>query len=479
MPTTRPLRSPRRRPGTELAAASPLSAAERDALNTRLGLLLAASTPAVMERDRSVSSSRLIETEASHEMENALERLRLSEQLARVRVEAVERRARLQSAVAQLLEMQPDELAASPCDVLGRLVLLLVPSLADFARIDLLGEDGTLAAAAVHGARNGWLPDGAPAVVGPVARSGVPMVIADVAEELDAAIGLPDGARSVACLPMRARGRTAGVLTLATCGPVRGLDADDVRLAEEIARAAAVALDNARLFVQAQSQARCREQALAAVSHEMRSPLQVISIASGALLRAWPADTALLPERRQIAVIAQSADRMRRLAGDLLDLAQEDAGCFSVSPEPVRVGVLLQGALEVYRPLAEQKGVRLAVAPFPTLTAMVDEQRVHQVFANLIGNAVRHTPAGGEITLSATAEAGVVRFSVRDTGAGIAPENLPHVFERFWRAENTRGGAGLGLAISRAIVQAHGGSIAAESRPGQGTTFSFTLPLAD
>ncbi|HYR11607.1 MAG TPA: HAMP domain-containing sensor histidine kinase, partial [Longimicrobium sp.] len=257
-----------------------------------------------------------------------------------------------------------------------------------------------------------------------------------------------------------------------------GLDADDVRLAEDVARSVAVALDNARLFVQAQAEARCREQALAAVSHEMRGPLQVISIASGALLRSWTTDPALAPERRQIAVIADSAERMRRLTADLLDLSRVDAGHFSVTPEPVRAGVLLHGAAEVYRAMAGQKGITLTVESAPAVTAMVDEQRVHQVLANLIGNAVRHTPSGGTIALSAEAADGQVRFSVADSGAGILPENLPRVFERFWTGGKCRGCAGLGLAISRAIVEAHGGTMTVDSQPGQGATFTFTLPLA-
>jgi two-component system sensor histidine kinase BaeS len=109
---------------------------------------------------------------------------------------------------------------------------------------------------------------------------------------------------------------------------------------------------------------------------------------------------------------------------------------------------------------------------------MVDEQRVHQVFANLVANAVRHTPAGGTITLAAQAVDGRLELSVADSGAGILPENLPRVFERFWTSGKCRGCAGLGLAISRAIVEAHGGTMRAESLPGQGATFTFTLPLA-
>lgn len=455
MRTTRRSRSSRH--AADSFGAVPMALAAREILQARLGLYLlnptlrrVLDTPgAGPVRDRSVS----------HET---------------VRVEALERHARLRSAVGDVLEVSPDALAAGASEVLSRLGCLLVPALADFVRMDLLREDGTLeAGAVVHNgpARcDGWMPDGAPVLAERVAREGAAVIPAGDA--------MPEGFRAFACLPLRARGRTLGVLSLGTTGAARGLAAEDLRLAEDVARSTAVALDNARLFAAVQAEVRCREQALAAVSHEMRGPLQVISIASGALLRAWPADASLAPERRQIAVIADSAERMRRLTTDLMDLSRADAGQFPVSPEPVRVGVLLHSALEVYRPLAEQKGITLTVSPFPTLSALIDEQRVHQVFANLIANAVRYTPAGGTITLSAQAEDGQVRFSVADSGAGISPENLPRVFERFWSGAKCRGCAGLGLAISRAIVQAHGGEMTVHSQPGQGATFTFALPLA-
>ena len=464
MRTNRRSRPSRR--AAELAAVTPRSASPRDARHARLGLLL---TSAAMD-DAQPGSAALRDPE----------RRRLSGQRARLRVEALERRVRLTASVSRLLETTPEALGECTPMVLTRLATLLVPALADLVRIDLVREDGTLEPAAVvhDGTWLGWIPDGAPALVEHVARGGRSVLVANLAGCGEAGAGLPGGLRDLACVPLQARGQVLGVLTLATVGAAHGLDGDDVRLAEEIARAAAVALDNARLFVQAREEARCREQALAAVSHEMRGPLQVISIASGALLRAWPADAALLPERRQIAVIAQSAERLRRLAADLLDLSRVDAGHFAVAPEPVRAGALLQGAIEANRSIAEQKGVALSASSSPALAVLADEQRVQQVFANLIGNAVRFTPAGGAVTLSAESAEGGVRFSVTDTGAGIAPQHLPRVFERFWSAGKCRDCAGLGLAISRAIVEAHGGGIGVESQPGQGATFTFTLPLA-
>lgn len=469
MRTTRRTRPARRRDAVaEPFAAAPLFVAreilQAMAADPVLRRLLDAGKPALSVEDVAESRDRSV----------ANDRMRLAEHQAQVRADALERRYQLLASVNGVLEVSPQALAEGASDVLSRIGCLLVPALADYLRVDLLSDDGVLEmGAVVHNGparAGGWMPDGAPELAERVARLGTAVIAGgDV---------LPAGFGAFAGLPLRTRGRTLGVMTLGTTAAFRVLDADDLRVAEDVARALAVALDNARLFQEAHAEARCREQALAAVSHEMRSPLQVISISSAALLRAWPADPSLQLERRQIALIAEQADRVRRLAADLLDLSRVDAGHFSVSPEPVRVGALLHSASEVYRPLAEQKGITLAVSPFPALSAMIDEQRVHQVFANLIANAVRYTPAGGTITLSAQAEDGMVRFSVADSGTGIAPENLGRVFDRFWTGGKCRGCAGLGLAISRAIVQAHGGAMSVQSQSGQGTTFTFTLPLA-
>ena len=230
----------------------------------------------------------------------------------------------------------------------------------------------------------------------------------------------------------------------------------------------------------AESGGESREGLLALVSHDLRNPLHVISIASGALLRAWAATgDEHAAERVQLATIAQSADRARRLVADLMDAAQQDSGTFGVCPQPLPVSTLVHRAAEAHRPLADEKGVSIEVGALPSTLAMADEHRVYQVFSNLIGNALRFTPAGGSVTLSAAVEGDAVRFSVADTGSGIAADDLPRIFERFWRGSRCGAGAGLGLSITRSIVEAHGGRAWAQSEPGQGATLSFTLPLAD
>jgi signal transduction histidine kinase len=148
-----------------------------------------------------------------------------------------------------------------------------------------------------------------------------------------------------------------------------------------------------------------------------------------------------------------------------------------VEPVPIEVGQVVHDAVEALSELAAHKGVALSAVVEPRLPRVpADRERVMQVLANLGGNAVKFTPAGGAVELRAEREADAVRVSCTDTGPGIAAEDLPHVFDRFWQARSTRrAGAGLGLAIAKGIVEAHGGEITAESTPGEGSTFSFTL----
>ena len=225
---------------------------------------------------------------------------------------------------------------------------------------------------------------------------------------------------------------------------------------------------------------RWRDQALATVAHDLRSPLSGISLAAESLLRGMPADAEHTPERMLVGAISHAADRMRHLVTDLLDAARLDCGAIPVSPRSADLGGLLRDAVDAHRLQAHDGGIALEIASVPPCMVMADERRVAQVFSNLVGNALAHTPGGGRVTLSAERRGGEVRVLVSDTGRGIAAADLPRVFERFWRAADARGrGAGLGLSIARGIVEAHGGTLHAESKPGQGTTMVFTLPLAE
>ncbi|HEX2190994.1 MAG TPA: ATP-binding protein, partial [Longimicrobiaceae bacterium] len=426
------------------------------------------------------------------------EQLLMLEQAARARAELAERRASVLAYASELLHSAFDATPEELRGILASLAHLVVPSLADYCRIDEVQPDGSvLRVALVHTgpARQeppGLLPPDAPVGDHPVlrvVRGGEPVVVPEVGgaqlaelfgsrAERDA---VPERMRSLMVVPLGARGRTLGALMLATSGSRRRYGREDLVFAHDMARRVALELDNVRLFRQAETAARRRDEVLAVVSHDLRNPLSVISFSSEVLLRAWADETERVGERKQLEGIHLSTQRMRRLIDDLLDVARVDAGELSVDPAPVQVGRLLLDALELHAPLAEEKAILTRVriaADAPPVRA--DADRVLQVLSNLLGNAIRFTPRGGGITVGADVEEDVVRFSVSDTGPGIPEEHLPHVFDRFWRAQRSRRqGAGLGLAIARGIVEAHGGRIWAESTPGEGSVFRFTLPRAD
>jgi signal transduction histidine kinase len=175
---------------------------------------------------------------------------------------------------------------------------------------------------------------------------------------------------------------------------------------------------------------------------------------------------------------------LNRLVADLQELAQAEAGQIRLLRQPSSLPLIIEQATTILRPQADAKEIYLAVDVPPDLPPVdVDPERVGQVLRNLLNNAAAHTPSGGSITVRAAPQAERVAVSVCDTGAGIAAEHLPYVFDRFYRADRSRarqtGGAGLGLAIVRQLVAAHGGDITVESEPGRGSTFTFTLPIAN
>jgi signal transduction histidine kinase len=170
---------------------------------------------------------------------------------------------------------------------------------------------------------------------------------------------------------------------------------------------------------------------------------------------------------------------MRRLVADLLDAVRIQSGRLTLDFESVTLGSIVDQAEEMGRPLAAERHIQLeAHATDRNVRLRVDRARVQQVLGNLLGNAVKFTSEGGRVVLDGRVENGGAVFRVRDTGVGIAPERLPHVFEQFWQGEaGDHRGVGLGLAIAKAIVEAHGGSIAVESTVGKGSTFSITFPI--
>lgn len=228
----------------------------------------------------------------------------------------------------------------------------------------------------------------------------------------------------------------------------------------------------------AEAAVRARDEVLRIVAHDIGNSLSAVKIHAMVLERTLPADGA--EARKRTEAIRHLTQQMDRLRQDLLDVAAIEAGRLSFEPVEVGLGEIVDDVLGGVAGMADEQALELrseVPADLPALWA--DRERIHQVLGNLVGNAVKFTPPGGRVVVAARAEGGEARVSVADTGPGIPPEHLPHVFDRFWQARSTRrAGAGLGLAIARGIVEAHGGAIGVESQPGRGTTFHFSLPLA-
>jgi PAS domain S-box-containing protein len=250
------------------------------------------------------------------------------------------------------------------------------------------------------------------------------------------------------------------------------IDEDLFEVLAMLAAMVATAVNDADLYARAQRALRARDEVLAVVSHDLRGPLSVIEMGTNTLLRG--------DERREDVVLRlrRAGRRMQVLIRDLLDVSAIEAGRLRMEPAAQAVGPLVSEALEQVRPLAEEKHIGLtADVAIPTARLVCDRGRIVQVFANLLGNAIKFTNDGGSVTVKVVEDGDTVRFGVTDTGCGISEDQLPHVFDRYWQGGRSgAGGVGLGLAIARGIVEAHHGTIHAESTRGQGSTFVFDLP---
>jgi signal transduction histidine kinase len=223
---------------------------------------------------------------------------------------------------------------------------------------------------------------------------------------------------------------------------------------------------------------RLRRDLVANVSHELKTPISALR-AHLENLR----DGVERPDPETLEVMLSQSERLGRLVDQLLDLSRIESGELRLNRSPVPLHALVREVLSEIEVARADRGVRMSDAvPDDLPPVIVDPERVHQVLFNLLDNAVRYTPPGGVVTVSAHAINGSCEIAVTDTGPGIAPEHLPRLFDRFYRADAARsrgdGGTGIGLAIARSMVEAHGGHIRAESRLGRGSVFTFDLPVA-
>jgi PAS domain S-box-containing protein len=423
---------------------------------------------------------------------------------ARVRARDTHRLiAAISALLASTLETMPqDPDGGTRSPVLGRAADLVVAVLDGFCVVDVLSDDGQSiwTVAASHADRDKQeilrsaltsrsIPSDAEPGLGRVVRAGRPEIHASIAGDVDlvrflgidaASSAFAFGVHSVLCVPLVAGGRIYGALTLGREAGRSAYDVFDHAVAEDIAGRIAGAIDASTQYHRAQRAVRLRDDVFAIVTHDLKSPLATILASAEIMLRS-PGDAA--PEgmslRRYALSIHRAGKRMHRLINDLLDAAAIETGHLTLQHGYCAADDLVREAAELFRLEAAQKSITLSTPAPEPIPILCDFERILQVFSNIIGNALKFTPGGGSIAVTASPEEGRVRFAVSDTGQGIPPEHLPHVFEQYWRGpERHRESSGLGLYIARGIVESHGGRIWAESLPGAGSTFFFTLPAA-
>ncbi|WP_159815659.1 ATP-binding protein [Pseudomonas sp. 18058] len=247
-------------------------------------------------------------------------------------------------------------------------------------------------------------------------------------------------------------------------------------------RRSALENDLARQVCREQEAVRARDELVAVVSHDLRNPMTVISMLCGMMQKAFSSDGPHTSRRISTAIdtMQQAAGRMNTLLEDLLDTSKIDAGRYTITPQKLDVGQMFEEAQSLLAPLAIDKDISISFEADADLSIHGDPERLFQVLSNLIGNAIKFTPRLGTVGVRAKSVGDEIVFTVRDSGEGIPKENLPHVFDRYWTVKDGNPtGTGLGLYITQGIVEAHGGRIVAESEPGQGSEFRFTVPRLD
>ena len=418
----------------------------------------------------------------------------------RLRAQAAQERNRQQ---AIFLSRMSATFATSlePKQILTSLVNLSVPSFADWSAVDLRqpgGQIERLALLHVEPAkvkliallRERYENPESPTSPVAVIRTGAATIALNITDAMlvDMANGDVERLRllrslalaSYLCLPLRVHGRTIGAVTMAMAESGRHFDDDDVRIAEDAASRAALAVDNARAYEQLQAANQLKDEFLATLSHELRTPLNAI-LGYARMLR-----SGILKEERKgqaLETVERNATSLTQMVEDVLDVSRIAAGKIRLHVQPVDLAVVLRDALATITPAAEAKGVRLESILEPEVGPVSgDPDRLQQVIWNLLSNAVKFTARDGRVQLRLQQVDSHVEVSVSDTGIGIREDFLPHLFERFRQGDSTttrlHGGLGLGLAIARRIVELHGGRIVALSPgEGKGSTFRVELPV--
>jgi PAS domain S-box-containing protein len=385
---------------------------------------------------------------------------------------------------------------------LRSLASLAVSHLSDYCAVDVVNQEGELVqVAVVHQDPNKAFlaqelrarlddPDSSTSAQW-VLKNGIASFFPEITDDMIVATAKGDrdrmegiralGLTSFMAVPMTAHDRIHGVLTLATAESLTRYTEEDLRLAEDVASRAALAIENALSHEQLQSADRVKDEFLATLSHELRTPLNAV-LGYARMLR-----TGAIPDHKSaqaLEVIDRNAAALAQIVEDLLDVSRIVSGKTRLQLQPTDVVKVVKNAVATVTPAADAKGLKLETA-FSTLHGSIsaDPNRLQQVIWNLLSNAVKFTPRGGRVQVRVAPMDDNAEIVVSDTGVGILREFLPHIFERFRQADSgaarRHGGLGLGMAIARHLVEMHGGTIHAESGGrDKGATFSVTLPMS-
>lgn len=437
----------------------------------------------------------LLAAQAAISVENAL--LLSKERAARTLAEEAERRAAF---LAEAGELLGESLLYE--ETLARLGQLCVRSLADWCVVDLVRKDGSLQRVAlVHRdparaplleeLRDRYPPHrGSPHPSVQALRSGEPLLLAELPDELLGRVTVDErhkdliralGAEAMLVLPLGSRGRAFGALSLVRATPERRYGPAELALGVELARRASAAIDNAQLYREAQDAIRLRDEFLSVASHELRTPMTSLTLSLQSLQRAAPAGKVL--ESRTVSglldLAVRQGDRLTRLVRDLLDVSRIETGQLCPAVTAIDLDELVREIVARFAPDFERASCAVTVSREGRAIGQWDRSFIDQVVSNLLSNAIKFGP-GKPIELRTGEGAGSAWLSVTDHGIGIDPSQQREIFERFARAVSARhyGGLGLGLYISRKLVEAHQGNISVDSEPGRGATFTVTLPSA-
>jgi PAS domain S-box-containing protein len=404
-----------------------------------------------------------------------------------------ERDARFVAQVSEMLSQTLDSHA-----VLESVTQLFVPRVCDWAFVDLVENDGGFDRTAVTFASVADQPLAArlersysgDLLMGRTLATTTQAIVAnEVTDEALSVLAYADGdletlrAMKIRCLmriPLIARGVTHGFITFAGSRAKRTFTERDLSLAQEIARRAALAIENAMLYEAAQKANRAKDEFLATLSHELRTPLTAI-IGWSKFLRLGDVDQQTM--QNAVDAIHRAANVQAQLIDDVLDMSRIISGKLRLEVQPIQLGTVVEAAVETVGPAILAKEIKLEVDCDPSVGVVwADPNRMQQAIWNLLTNSAKFTDKGGTITVKLRRAGNAMQVTVSDTGQGIEPEFLPHVFERFRQAESTStrayGGLGVGLAIVRYIVEMHGGRVIADSEGiGKGAQFTIELPL--